>query len=75
MPDEDDLIDYEPCSYCGAKIPADIVRCPKCGNFTDGAGPKKAAGAGPGWDRKKIVMVVVAVVTLAAFLLTSLRGC
>ncbi len=73
MPDEDDPIDYESCSYCGAEIPADIVRCPKCGNFTDGAGPRKAAGAG--WDRRRVVMVIVAVLALAAFLATTVRGC
>ena len=73
MPDEDDLIDYESCSYCGKKIPADIVRCPKCGNFTDGAGPKGKGGLA--WDAKRIVIVVVTILTLAAFLLTSLGGC
>ncbi|HOX06687.1 MAG TPA: hypothetical protein PK280_09810 [Planctomycetota bacterium] len=73
MRDEDDLIDYEPCSYCGEEVPADIVRCPKCGNFTDGAGPKGKGGSA--WDRKKVAVVIVVVLTLAAFLLTSMGGC
>ena len=73
MPDEDDLIDYEPCSYCGADIPADIVRCPKCGQFTDGAGP--LGKSGKGWDARRIAIVAVTLATLAAFLLTMMGGC
>jgi len=73
MPDEDDLIDYEKCSYCGTQIPADIVRCPQCGNYTDGAGPGGAAGRR--WDAKKVVMLLIALAAIAAFLATSFGGC
>ncbi len=73
MRDEDDLIDYERCTYCGKDIPADMVRCPMCGNYTDGAGPIKPAGRA--WDRRKIVIAIVAILTLATFLATTLRGC
>ena len=73
MPDEDDLIDYERCSYCGTQIPADIVRCPKCGNYTDSAGPRGAAGRR--WDAKKIVVLIIALVAIAAFLMTGFGGC
>ena len=70
---DDDLIDYEPCSYCGAEIPADMVRCPKCGQFTDGAGPVKPPGQA--WSAKRIAVVMVALVAVAAFLLTMFGGC
>lgn len=73
MADEDDLIDYERCSYCGAEIPADIVRCPKCGNYTDGAGPRGAPGRR--WDARRIVILVIALAAIAAFLATSMVGC
>lgn len=73
MPDEDDLIDYEPCSYCGKDIPADMVRCPKCGEYTDGAGPRGRAGRG--WDARRIAIVAVVIVALACFLATTLGGC
>ena len=73
MPDAHDLIDYEPCSYCGADIPADIIRCPKCGEFTDGAGPRGRSGQGRDW--KKAAAIAVVVVALGAFLATSLGGC
>jgi len=73
MPDEDDLIDYERCTYCGAEIPADIIRCPKCGQFTDGAGPVQRSGAG--WDRRRIIILIVAVAAIAAFLATTFVGC
>jgi hypothetical protein len=73
MPDEDDLIDYEKCSYCGTQIPADIVRCPKCGNYTDGAGP--GGRAGRRWDAKKVVILLIALAAIAAFLATSFGGC
>jgi len=31
------------CSHCGKWICADLVRCPKCGNYTDGLGPYQDA--------------------------------
>jgi len=73
VPDEDDLIDYEECSYCGTRIPADIVRCPKCGNYTDGAGPRGKGGSR--WDVRKIIVLLIALAAIAAFLVTSMGGC
>lgn len=72
MPGEDDLIDYEPCSYCGARIPADIVRCPKCGSYTDGAGPMGRSRRITG---RQAALIAVAVLTLLAFLANMLGGC
>jgi hypothetical protein len=72
VPDDEDLIDYDRCSYCGARIPADIVRCPKCGEYTDGAGPLAARQT---WTPRRIAALVVAVVALGSFLIWSLGGC
>jgi len=73
VPGENDLIDYQRCSYCGTEIPADIVRCPKCGNYTDGAGPRGESGRR--WDAKKVVILVIALAAIAAFLATTFVGC
>ncbi len=27
------------CSYCGKWVYEDLIRCPKCGDYTDGLGP------------------------------------
>lgn len=67
-----DLIDFEPCSYCGTQIPADIVRCPKCGNYTDGQGPM---GRGLRWTPRRIAVTAIAILTLLAFLATMFGGC
>lgn len=32
------------CSYCGNWIYEDMIRCPKCGEYTDGLGPLAKGG-------------------------------
>ena len=69
MPDD---LDLEPCTYCGKQIPADIVQCPHCRNFTDGKG--SLAGKAR-WTWRSISCLIIALVAIAAFLVMMLRGC
>ncbi len=69
MPDD---IDCEPCSYCGVQIPADIVRCPKCGEYTDNLGP--LAGRQKMTPRN-VAFLIIGVITVIAFLSYMLGGC
>jgi predicted nucleic acid-binding Zn ribbon protein len=71
LPVPDD-IDFEPCSYCGAQIPVDIVRCPKCGEYTDGGGT--LAGRQKMTPRN-IAFLVIAIITVIAFLIYMPGGC
>jgi hypothetical protein len=38
MNDSDHMESESRCSYCGNWIYEDLIRCPKCGNYTDGLG-------------------------------------
>jgi ribosomal protein L40E len=67
-----DDLDFDSCTYCGARIPADIVRCPKCGEYTDGLGPLAARQA---WTPRRIAMLVVGLIAALAFLAMVLGGC
>jgi predicted nucleic acid-binding Zn ribbon protein len=67
-----DDLDFEPCSYCGAQIPADIVRCPKCGEFTDGKGPLASRQR---MTPRNIAFLVIGLITVIAFLVYILGGC
>ena len=67
-----DDIDFEACTYCGAQIPADIVRCPRCGEYTDGRGP--LAGRQKMTPRN-VFFMVIGVITTIAFLTYMLGGC
>ena len=69
MPDD---LDLERCTYCGKQIPVDIVRCPACGEYTDGAGPLASL---TGWTPRKIFLAVVAAIAIIAFLAMILGGC
>jgi hypothetical protein len=67
-----DDLDFERCTYCGGQIPADIVRCPECGQYTDGKGPLARAVS---WTPRRVAALVVALVAIAAFLAMTLGGC
>jgi len=56
------------CSYCGKLIYADSPRCPKCGNYTDGLGPRARADGSSGRQIPK-VFIVAGVLVIVAMLL------
>jgi len=61
------------CSYCGASLYVDAAQCGKCGNFTDGLGPRNRAER-PGEDRRPLARkwVVAGWLVLIALLLPLL---
>lgn len=67
-----DDFDFERCTYCGKQIPVDIVRCPKCGEYTDGRGP--LAGLLK-WTPRKILFAIIAAIAVTALLSMLLGGC
>jgi ribosomal protein L40E len=67
-----DDLDFDSCSYCGARIPADIVRCPKCGQYTDGRGPLAGRQR---WTPRRLAALVIGAVAVLAFLSMILGGC
>ena len=69
MPDD---LDFERCTYCGKQIPADIVRCPECGEYTDGKGPLAGAVR---WTPRRIAFLLIALVAIASLLAMMLGGC
>ncbi len=69
LPDD---LDFERCTYCGKQIPADIVQCPHCRNFTDGQGPLAGKGRTT-W--RSVSFLVIALIAIAAFLAMIIGGC
>ena len=67
-----DDLDFERCSYCGKQIPVDIVRCPACGEYTDGKGTLAGKGRTT-W--RSVSFLVIALVAIAAFLAMVIGGC
>ena len=55
-----------------AKIPADIVQCPHCRNFTDGRGPLAGRAR---WTPRRVAALAVGVIAALAFLSMILGGC
>jgi len=58
-------LDYEKCPHCGKLIPANIFKCPKCGEYTTG-------GTTP--VRLRPMWVVVTAIVLAAIFLCWVLG-
>lgn len=46
MNDDDDYDNTVECSYCGKLLYAGVTICPKCGNYTDGNGPRASPTRG-----------------------------
>lgn len=61
------------CSYCGASLYVDAAQCGKCGNFTDGLGPRNRAER-PGEDKRPLArkFIIAGWLVLIAFLLPIL---
>lgn len=54
------------CSYCGKWICADVARCPKCGEYTDGLG--RFQDPGRAGRRIPRIFVIAGWLVLAALL-------
>lgn len=59
MSDELDPGEYDVCSYCNRSIFPDVLRCPHCGNYTDGKGAVAEAAHAPGWWEGRWMKVVL----------------
>ena len=59
------------CSYCGASLYVDAAQCGKCGNFTDGLGPRSRP-VRPGEDRRPLARkyIIGGWLALIAFILS-----
>ena len=64
---------YEACSYCNKSIFPGVVRCPYCGQNTDGLGPYGLGETG-GPRRLSRVFLVAGVLLALAFALPLLMG-
>ena len=81
------MADYFICPHCGAEVDYDALACPECGSDDETGWSAETAYDGlylydnepltePGWftTRTKTILAVLALLTLAAFLITQFPG-
>ena len=72
-PEKSDPHDESQCSYCGAIIYFDSPRCPKCGEYTDGLGPRnRPESPARGEQRLPRIFVIAGWILLAVLVIPIL---